>query len=235
MRIKRIEIIGFKSFCDRAVVQIDASITSVVGPNGCGKSNIVDAIRWCMGEQSAKHLRGTAMEDVIFAGSESRGPAPMAEVSLTFDDVGFSHEQLELARHSDEAETERAIAALATDENAEGGADPIVDSAVDGAVAAIEAIDEGAAGLAPGSANAAAWVDKEGNPILSPTEEVAQLLADQPPAIDFSRYTEVTITRRLYRDGTSQYFINKTPCRLRDITDFFLGTGVGTKAYAIIE
>jgi chromosome segregation protein len=82
MRIKRVEIIGFKSFCDRAVLNIDTSITAVVGPNGCGKSNIVDAVRWCMGEQSAKHLRGKAMEDVIFAGSESRGPAPMAEVSL---------------------------------------------------------------------------------------------------------------------------------------------------------
>src|SRR4051794_17968813 len=113
MRIKRVEIIGFKSFCDRAVVQIGESITGVVGPNGCGKSNIVDAIRWCMGEQSAKHLRGKAMEDVIFAGSESRGPAPMAEGSLTFDDVGFSHEALEMARHSDEAETERALDQLA--------------------------------------------------------------------------------------------------------------------------
>ncbi|MEO8553041.1 MAG: AAA family ATPase, partial [Kofleriaceae bacterium] len=92
MRIKRIEIIGFKSFCDRAVLSIDTEVTGVVGPNGCGKSNIVDAIRWAMGEQSAKHLRGKAMDDVIFAGSETRGPAPMAEVSLTFDDVGFSHE-----------------------------------------------------------------------------------------------------------------------------------------------
>src|SRR6266446_6575298 len=112
MRIKRVEIIGFKSFSDRAVVQIDSSITAVVGPNGCGKSNIVDAIRWCMGEQSVKHLRGKAMEDVIFAGSESRGLSPMAEVSLTFDDVGFSHETLELARHSEEANTEQQLDAL---------------------------------------------------------------------------------------------------------------------------
>src|SRR3569832_691936 len=122
MRIKRVEIIGFKSFCDRAVLQIGsndpAAITGVVGPNGCGKSNIVDAIRWCMGEQSAKHLRGKAMEDVIFAGSETRGPAPMAEVSLTFDDVGFSHEALELARHSDEAETERALEGLSPEAEA---------------------------------------------------------------------------------------------------------------------
>ncbi len=196
MRIKRVEIIGFKSFCDRAVVQIGDAITGVVGPNGCGKSNIVDAIRWCMGEQSAKHLRGKAMEDVIFAGSESRGPAPMAEVSLTFDDVGFSHEALELARHSDEASAEQALDTLVPDEEAPA-APP--------------------------------------EPATELQAEVAQVLADQPPAFEFASYTEVTITRRLYRDGTSQYFINKTPCRLRDITDFFLGTGVGTKAYAIIE
>src|SRR3954467_7421991 len=122
MRIKRVEIIGFKSFCDRAVVQIGESITGVVGPNGCGKSNIVDAIRWCMGEQSAKHLRGKAMEDVIFAGSESRGPAPMAEVSLTFDDVGFSHETLELARHSPDGEAraaEQTLDALVPDDSPE--------------------------------------------------------------------------------------------------------------------
>jgi chromosome segregation protein len=244
MRIKRVEIIGFKSFCDRAVVQIGESITGVVGPNGCGKSNIVDAIRWCMGEQSAKHLRGKAMEDVIFAGSESRGPAPMAEVSLTFDDVGFSHEALELARHSDEAETERALAQLAPEDGAEGGdtaeaADGV--EGIDGSderIAGLEAGDPpvpGAAAVADDAPATGTWVDAEGNPIASPLDEAAQVLADRPPAINFGNYTEVTITRRLYRDGTSQYFINKTPCRLRDITDFFLGTGVGTKAYAIIE
>src|SRR5262245_58062785 len=122
MRIKRVEIIGFKSFCDRAVVEIGESITGVVGPNGCGKSNIVDAIRWCMGEQSAKHLRGKAMEDVIFAGSESRGASPMAEVSLTFDDVGFSHEALELARNSDEAQADRALDGFSSEEDTGEGA-----------------------------------------------------------------------------------------------------------------
>ncbi len=181
-----------------------------------------------MGEQSAKHLRGKAMEDVIFAGSESRGPAPMAEVSLTFDDVGFSHETLELARHSDEAETERVLEALAP----EVGGDAAAAAAGAAAAAAGEAAAASEAAAAPG---APLWVDAEGNPIPSPTEEAARVLADQPPAFDFQHYTEVTITRRLYRDGLSQYFINKAPCRLRDITDFFLGTGVGTKAYAIIE
>jgi chromosome segregation protein len=210
LRIKRIEIIGFKSFCDRAVINIDTEVTGVVGPNGCGKSNIVDAIRWAMGEQSAKHLRGKAMEDVIFAGSETRGPAPMAEVSLTFDDVGFSHETLELAKTSDERDAEKQLDALVVDE-------PESDDDV-------EAASQGM------------WTDAEGNPIPSPQDEVAEILDDKPAAgMEFANYTEVTITRRLYRDGLSQYYINKTPCRLRDITDFFLGTGVGTKAYAIIE
>jgi chromosome segregation protein len=253
MRIKRVEIIGFKSFCDRAVIQIDSPITSVVGPNGCGKSNIVDAIRWCMGEQSAKHLRGKAMEDVIFAGSETRGPAPMAEVSLTFDDVGFSKETLEQAQKSDEAEAERALASIGgitaklDESGVDGGeAAPVAEGAEateasDGAevleaappeeAPAAEVLEAAPAEAAP----AGLWVDAEGNPIASPTEEVAELLADRQPLLNFAEYTEVTLTRRLYRDGTSQYFINKTPCRLRDITDFFLGTGVGTKAYAIIE
>jgi chromosome segregation protein len=84
MRLKKIEVLGFKSFADRQVVLVDDHVTVVVGPNGCGKSNIVDAIRWCMGEQSAKHLRGAGMADVIFAGCSSRGPAGMAEVTLTF-------------------------------------------------------------------------------------------------------------------------------------------------------
>src|SRR6267143_3359357 len=97
MHIRKLEISGFKAFVDRTVVNFDHDVMGIVGPNGCGKSNIVDAIRWCMGEQSAKHLRGKAMEDVIFAGSETRGPAAMAEVSLTLDDVGFSPETLAIA------------------------------------------------------------------------------------------------------------------------------------------
>ena len=92
MKIKRIEICGFKSFVDKTSISFPDPITSIVGPNGCGKSNVVDAIRWVMGEQSAKHLRGRAMEDVIFSGSESRGPAGMAEVSLMFDARGLAHD-----------------------------------------------------------------------------------------------------------------------------------------------
>ncbi|MBC7170939.1 MAG: AAA family ATPase, partial [Polyangiaceae bacterium] len=87
MKIKKLEIVGFKSFVDRTVVNFDHDITGIVGPNGCGKSNVVDAIKWVMGEQSAKQLRGKNMDDVIFNGSEVRGAAPFAEVSLTFDNT----------------------------------------------------------------------------------------------------------------------------------------------------
>ena len=145
MKIKRLEIIGFKSFVDKASLDFPQGITAVVGPNGCGKSNIVDAIRWVMGEQSAKNLRGKNMEDLIFGGSESRKPLGMAEVSLVF-------------------------------------------SAEDGKIPA--------------------------------------------KYMDFS---EIQVTRRLFRDGESEYFLNKTPCRLMDISELFMDTGVGARAYSIIE
>ncbi|TMB33593.1 MAG: chromosome segregation protein SMC [Deltaproteobacteria bacterium] len=145
MKIRRLEISGFKSFADRVVFSFDDGVTGVVGPNGCGKSNVVDAIRWAMGEQSAKHLRGRSMEDVIFSGSESRPPTGMAEVSLTFQNDG------------------RLV----------------------------------------------------------------------PP--QYASFGEITVTRRLFRSGESSYEINKAACRLLDITELFLGTGVGTRAYSIIE
>jgi chromosome segregation protein len=145
MRLKRLEMIGFKSFAQKTVVDLNPGITAVVGPNGCGKSNIVDALRWAMGEQSARHLRGHHMEDVVFNGSESLPPTGMAEVSIIFD-------------------------------NEEG---------------------------------------------RGPT--------------DYSNFSEIMITRRLFRSGESEYSINKTPCRLKDVVEFFLGTGIGSKAYSIVE
>jgi chromosome segregation protein len=145
MKIKKLEIHGFKSFVDKTTLVFPKGVTSIVGPNGCGKSNIVDAIRWVLGEQNARHLRGKLMEDIIFNGSESRKPIGIAEAVLT-----LSNEE----------------------------------------------------GIAP-----AAYVN----------------------------FTEIEIARRLFRSGESEYYINKVQCRLKDIVDLFTDTGIGTRAYSIIE
>ena len=142
MYLKSLNVVGFKSFADRTTLEFHRGTTAIVGPNGCGKSNVLDSLRWVLGEQSAKALRGGEMKDVIFSGTETRPPLGMAEVSLTF---GECEEQLGTA------------------------------------------------------------------------------------------YNEVTITRRVFRDGASEYEINKTPCRLRDINSLFMDTGIGRTAYSIME
>ncbi|OQP07954.1 chromosome segregation protein SMC [Geobacillus sp. 46C-IIa] len=141
MFLKRLDVIGFKSFADRVSIDFVPGVTAVVGPNGSGKSNITDAIRWVLGEQSAKSLRGAKMEDVIFAGSDSRKPLNVAEVTITLDN--------------------------------EDGFLPL-------------------------------------------------------------EYQEVSVTRRVYRSGESEFFINRQPCRLKDIVDLFLDSGLGKEAFSII-
>ncbi|MBM7581230.1 chromosome segregation protein [Caldicoprobacter guelmensis] len=141
MHLKRLEIYGFKSFADRVCIEFDKGITAIVGPNGSGKSNIADAIRWVLGEQSAKSLRGGKMEDVIFSGAQTRKPLGFAEVTLVLD-------------------------------NSDG---------------------------------------------TLPTE-----------------YSEVSITRRVFRSGESEYYINRTPCRLKDVVELFVDTGIGKEGYSII-
>jgi chromosome segregation protein len=142
MYLQALEIFGFKSFAAKTVLNFHRGVTAVVGPNGCGKSNVLDAIRWVLGEQSAKALRGGEMSDVIFSGTDSRAALGMAEVSLTF------------------AECEKELGV---------------------------------------------------------------------------EYNEVCITRRVFRDGQSEYLLNKTPCRLRDIHQLFMDTGIGRSAYSIME
>src|SRR5436190_507215 len=147
MRLKKLILHGFKSFADRTEFVFDSPITGIVGPNGCGKSNVVDGFKWVLGEQSAKSLRGDAMMDVIFNGSGGRKPAGMAEVVLVFDN---------------------------------------------------------------------------------------------PKRADGTRYLnldtdEVSVGRRLFRDGTSEYQLNNQPSRLKDIRELFLDTGVGVDAYSVIE
>jgi len=142
MRLENVELVGFKSFCDRQEVSFQGGVTGIVGPNGCGKSNICDAISWVLGEQSVKSLRGASMEDVIFAGSQSRQPLAMAEVNLRVSGLN---------------------------------------------------------GNSP-----------DGSP-------------------------ECVVTRRLYRNGESEYLMNGQACRLRDVHELFMDTGLGSKAYSIIE
>jgi chromosome segregation protein len=145
MKIKKLEITGFKSFVDKTAIHFPIGISAIVGPNGCGKSNIMDAFRWVMGEQSVKQLRGKSMEDIIFSGTNGRPPLNIAEVSLTLlNDNGSAPEELK----------------------------------------------------------------------------------------DF---TEIMLTRRLYRSGESAYYINKQPSRLKDIHNLFMGSGMGAKSYSVIQ
>src|ERR1700761_1351413 len=147
MHLQSLELFGFKSFADKTTFEFHEGITAVVGPNGCGKSNVLDAVRWVLGEQSAKSLRGGEMADVIFNGTDSRKPLGFAEVSLTIGGVDAEH-------------------------------------------------------------------------LSASGVEIA--------------YNEVTLTRRVFRDGASEYFLNKTPCRLKDIQQLFMGTGVGRSSYSIM-
>ena len=145
MRLSKIKLAGFKSFVDPTTIELPHNLVGIVGPNGCGKSNTIDAVRWVMGESSAKHLRGDSMADVIFSGSSARKPVGKASVELVFD-------------------------------NSDGS------------------------------------------------------LGGQ-----WAKYNEISIRRQVTRDGQSQYYLNGTKCRRRDITDIFLGTGLGPRSYAIIE
>ncbi len=228
LQLKKVQILGFKSFCDRTEVSLQGhGIAAIVGPNGCGKSNISDAITWVLGEQSAKSLRGLKMEDVIFAGTRERRPTGMAEVSLTLIDPAV----YQPAEGSDDAVQERLAGTVGDwDETALR------------AQAALET-EEAVAEAQPGQT-----YEAEGTPAAAPAEAAAT--AEAQPAEEGgnvvlkvrrrkfgrgpARMGEVTVTRRLFRSGESEYLLNGKICRLRDIQDIFLGTGLGGESYAII-
>src|SRR5436309_2904591 len=201
MRLQRLEINGFKSFSDRSELAFDKGVTAIVGPNGCGKSNVADAITWVMGEQSAKSLRGERMEDVIFNGSDARKPTASAEVRLRFS--GFL----------------KTVTGPAFD------------------------VEPGHNGHSNGNGNGHG--NGHGRVIAIASPVAGTSVEDSPVASGLSRTEaeeiiqsvarEIEVTRRLYRSGESEYLIDGQVCRLRDVHELLMDTGLGAKAYAIIE
>jgi chromosome segregation protein len=226
LKLRKVEIVGFKSFCDRTVVSFSGNgTTCIVGPNGCGKSNVVDAISWVLGEQSHKSLRAGRMSDCIFNGTMKRPPMGLAEVTITMEDP----ELAEAARFVLEN-----AAPEAAPESTKEITDAIIDltSSVDHlTVEPATALDE-TAPVTEGAQDAT-------------TSEVAQesessfiknkrKKKSEKPAL-LTKPGEVVISRRLYRSGQSEYLINGRTGRLRDIQELFMGVGLGPDSYAIIE
>jgi chromosome segregation protein len=227
LKLKKVQILGFKSFCDRTEVQLSGEgIAAIVGPNGCGKSNISDAITWVLGEQSAKSLRGIKMEDVIFAGTRDRKPTGMAEVSLTLVDP----EVYDGASLSDEPEVaidemmpgdwdETMLRQQQAEETEDAVAEAQPGTVIEGEAKSPQPVLETAEGDVAGQAST-------NNVVL----KIRRRKFGRSPV----RAGELTITRRLFRSGDSEYLLNGKICRLRDIQDIFMGTGLGGESYAII-
>ncbi len=234
LKLKKLQILGFKSFCDRTELKFHGEgIAAIIGPNGCGKSNIADAISWVLGEQSAKSLRGSRMEDVIFAGTRDRNPTGMAEVCLTLIDPEIYggpdmnapteieiQDDLPIEENWDEAEI-RAQAAAETDR--------AVEEAQPGQIKT-EGVEGEAASEAPSHD--------------APTGDGAVAVAGPQVVLKIRRRKfnqqqnhagEISVTRRLFRSGDSEYLLNGKLCRLRDIQELFMGTGLGPESYALIE
>ena len=257
LKLKRLQILGFKSFCDRTELKFHGDgVAAIIGPNGCGKSNISDAISWVLGEQSAKTLRGSRMEDVIFAGTRDRKPTGMAEVSLTLidpeaysgsdanapteidiqDDLPESH----ITDDWDEASI-RARAAQATEQAVE-----------DAQPGRTEEVEIQRSGVSGSKINTIAVAFPEDEPFFAlPVHNVtapatAASVGTAAPHVVLKirrrkfnqqqfRAGEIVVTRRLFRSGDSEYLLNGKLCRLRDIQELFMGTGLGPESYALIE
>ncbi|HZI46284.1 MAG TPA: AAA family ATPase, partial [Pyrinomonadaceae bacterium] len=251
-KLQRLEITGFKSFADHTDLRFTGDgITAIVGPNGCGKSNVADAIAWVLGEQRVKHLRGGEMKDVIFQGSRNRPPSGMSEVVLhmvrdetteeepDIEDIDSQLEQIDAREEIFEA-PELTAAAVETTSLPEALA---TESATQFAAAG-ENLE--AAELVPG-ALATGPDESLADPIATApdTDSITQTKPKQHHhrhwrqrrnlALEFAPGEAVSVTRRLYRSGESEYLLNDRPCRLRDIQDLFSGTGLAGGHYAIIE
>ena len=249
LKLKKLQILGFKSFCDRTELKFHGEgIAAIIGPNGCGKSNIADAISWVLGEQSAKSLRGSRMEDVIFSGTRDRNPTGMAEVSLTLIDPEIyggpdtnapteieiqdelSSAGIDCDENWDEAEI-RAQAAAETEravEEAQPG--QLKNEEVEGEVAA-------QAPAAEASANESAANESSDNDsaVAVRGPQVVLKIRRRKFNQQHNHAGEILVTRRLFRSGDSEYLLNGKLCRLRDIQELFMGTGLGPESYALIE
>ncbi len=229
LKLKKIHILGFKSFCDRTELTVPGTgIAVVVGPNGCGKSNILDGVSWVLGEQSAKSLRGSHMSDVIFAGTRERKALGMAEVTLTMvDPAAYEgpipvepevHVEHDGPTDWDENEFRRQRAAEAEE---------MVAAEQPGQVIEDDEAETSGPRPVPSSQPAIA---SEGQ--LAPQQVVLKIRRRKFHSTP--QKGEIVITRRLFRTGESEYLLNGKLCRLRDIQDIFMGTGLGPESYAII-
>ncbi|HKD90362.1 MAG TPA: chromosome segregation protein SMC [Terriglobales bacterium] len=251
LKLKKLQILGFKSFCDRTELKFHGEgIAAIVGPNGCGKSNISDAISWVLGEQSAKSLRGARMDDVIFAGTRERKPTGMAEVSLTLiDPVVYDgadanaemeieiRDEMPLGGADQDDWDEATVRAQATAE-AERYTEEV--RPLDPVEVEVPAADAaGDAKATPGTGDEASLVSAEADgPIAegeSPGPQVVLKIRRRTLKRPELRMGEIRVTRRLFRSGESEYLLNGKICRLRDIQELFMGTGLGPESYAIIE
>jgi len=245
LKLKKLQILGFKSFCDRTELKFPGDgVAAIIGPNGCGKSNIADAISWVLGEQSAKTLRGSRMEDVIFSGTRDRQPTGMAEVSLTLIDPERYdgpdkneptaieiQDDLPEGENWDEAEIRARAAedtARATEEAQPGKIEEVQGEAA--APALLIAGTGVAEGTEPGEGQSAGTAIA----IAGPPQVVLKIRRRKFNQQQFHT-GEIVVTRRLFRSGDSEYLLNGKLCRLRDIQELFMGTGLGPESYALIE
>jgi chromosome segregation protein len=255
LKLKKLQILGFKSFCDRTELKFQGDgVAAIIGPNGCGKSNISDSISWVLGEQSAKTLRGARMEDVIFAGTRDRKPTGMAEVSLTLIDPEVyggtdANAAPEIEIQDELPESGEGHLADDWDEasirsRAAADTDRAVEDAQPGKTEEIE--------IPRSKVNIHAIAFPDDEPMFA--MPVHNLKAPAPGAVlgtpaphvvlkirrrkfnpqQFYR-GEIVVTRRLFRSGDSEYLLNGKLCRLRDIQELFMGTGLGPESYALIE
>ena len=234
LKLRKVEIVGFKSFCERTVVTFSGSgTTCIVGPNGCGKSNVVDAISWVLGEQSHKSLRAERMADCIFNGTTKRPPLGMAEVTITMEDP----ELAEAARFVLESAESPASAEATTIPGVDSAATADEATTHSDSNAQILSLDPATApdseAPAPAATQESSWQPAESALPESLKGKRRKRGGDKP--VLATKPGEVVVTRRLYRSGQSEYLINGRIARLRDIQEMFMGVGLGPDSYAIIE